>query len=208
MGGFVQKVTTEPTFTQDGVLVPAGTPIFIDTSKITLTAENSTNLADVGSAPINVPVAVAPIAPTGPFPTIPQQVPPGSFQTNAGYADNAGSMLVAAGSVAAPLGDTERDELLRLRAQVAEMSTGSMATATGDEFMPKRGAALATPAGTFDANSLIEGNVPDVTERLGSLTRDQLVQVQAAEDDREVPRVGVKNAIDARIKSLDEANDI
>ena len=101
MGEIVRKVTTDLTFGQGGVLIPPGSVIDIDVTKGTFTDENTPNLADPGSAVVNVPVAVAPIAPTGPNPTMPQQVPPGSFQTTAGYVVPGGALLVAEGSAAA-----------------------------------------------------------------------------------------------------------
>lgn len=57
---------------------------------------------------------------------------------------------------------------------------------------------------TFDADSIIEGTVADVVERLASLTPQQLVSVRDAETDREVPRKGVREAIDKAIAASNQ----
>lgn len=124
MGDIVQKVTTDLTFGQNGVLVPPGTVINIDVTKGDFNDSNTPNLADVGSAVVNVPVAVAPIAPTGPNPTMPQQVGPGVFQTTAGYVAPGGALFVAEGSEAArevaavgqTIGDVEEEGPVRRQA--------------------------------------------------------------------------------------------
>lgn len=48
---------------------------------------------------------------------------------------------------------------------------------------------------SFDPELIITGTVGEVEERLANLTLAQLAAVEAAETDREVPRVGVANAI-------------
>jgi hypothetical protein len=47
----------------------------------------------------------------------------------------------------------------------------------------------------FDPEEIIKGKVADVAARLGDLTRDQLLAVQSAEEDREAPRAGVAEAL-------------
>jgi hypothetical protein len=72
----------------------------------------SSNLVDVGDGVAQAIVAIAPIAPTGPNPRRPQQVPAGSIETGALFTNAAGATLVAAGSVAeanAPTGETTAD---------------------------------------------------------------------------------------------------
>lgn len=185
MGDIVQKVTTDLTFGQNGVLVPPGSIINIDVSKGDFNDKNTPNLADVGDAVVNVPVAVAPIAPTGPSPIAPQQVPPGVFQTSAGYVAPGGALLVADGSQAAKdaaasgqtIGDVEEE--------------GTVRRQRGED--------------TFKADSVIDGTVPEVTARLEGLSREQLLAVKDAEDDREQPRTGVKSAVDAALAKLDES---
>lgn len=62
-------------------------------------------------------------------------------------------------------------------------------TTTYDDVVGNSGA----PA--FDAEAIITGTVPEVTERLASLSPEQLAAVLAAEEDREVARKGVIEAI-------------
>lgn len=266
MADTVQKVTTDLSF-HEGRLVPVGTLITVDVTKGTFTNENTPNLADPGSAVVNVATPVAPIGPTGPFPTMPQQVPPGAFQTPAGYVVPGGALLVAEGSQAAAdaaaqgsvaeqngveeegpvrrqaaegtgdanvsaitprpsdafpapdggLNDAERRELEELR------SFRTQAIAAGSSTLAARGPAPvengdnsnATGSGAdaqagatdFNADAVIDGTVPEVAGRLDGLTREQLVAVRAAEQDREQPRTGVAHAIDAAIAKLDETGD-
>ncbi len=65
------------------------------------------------------------------------------------------------------------------------------------------GEALETPPPAvdpgFDADAIIEGTVADVEARLATLTPEELLSVRAAEEDREVPRKGVRAAIDKAI---------
>lgn len=296
MGDLVQMVTTDLTF-HEGRLVPVGTPITLDTSKIELKEAtkdhpgNMPNLAPMGSAIINVATPVAPIAPTGPYPTMPQQVPPGAFQTPAGYVVPGGALLVGEGSQAAidaangpsiadqrdameeeapvrrqaaeatgdantaaisngpaaafptVLGGDDAAELSRYRSLFASGASPTAVAAGGlsdderrelEELRQFRTQAIASGSGTapatgpapvengensnatgngaaaqdgatdFDANAVVDGTVPVVASRLSGLSREQLVAVRAAEQDREEPRSGVTHAIDAAIAKLDE----
>ncbi len=63
----------------------------------------------------------------------------------------------------------------------------------------------ADPSPAFDADAVIDGNVATVTARLADLTGEQLALVKAAEVDREVPRSGVKKAIEAEIAAREAA---
>lgn len=260
MGDIVQKVTTDVTF-HEGRLVPPGTVITLDTSKGDFnfappkfdgSGGNTPNLADPGNALVNVAVPVAPIAPTGPNPTMPQQVPPGAMQTTAGYAIPGGALLVAEGSQAAadagsieeegpvrrqpseatgdamqaaitpqpanpPLGSEtvtaderrELEELRRFRSQAVAQGASTLGTGgpAHVENGENSGQTNPPPAG-FDPEAVIDGTVPEVTKRLDGLTREQLVAVKDAEQDRELPRVGVAAAVDARLADLDEFEDL
>lgn len=70
------------------------------------------------------------------------------------------------------------------------------------------GVPLETPAPAvapdFDAEAVIEGTVADVEAKLASLTPEELLSVRAAEEDREMPRKGVKAAIDKAIAAANE----
>lgn len=100
MSVIAAQVTTETFDSTTGRLVPAGSVIYIDTDLNEITKDNTPNLREPGSAPIVAPVVIAAIAPTGPNPTMPQQVPHGFVQTMGGYTDAIGAPLVAEGSVA------------------------------------------------------------------------------------------------------------
>lgn len=222
--GIEQKVTTDLTFA-NGVLVPAGTIINVDTAAHGITDDNSPNLADVGEALVNVPVAVAPIGPTGPNPTMPQQIPPGAFQTSAGYAVPGGALLVAEGSGAAANAGTIDDQgdgetPMRHAAEgTGDATTAALAgnapTALNADERAELEAFRAAQRGErssdgddgFNADSVIDGTVPDVAGRLDGLTREQLLAVKDAEEDREQPRSGVHNAVGAAIAKLDAADE-
>lgn len=181
MGDIVQKVTTDLTFGQNGVLLPPGSIINIDVTKGDFNDKNTPNLADVGDAVVNVPVAVAPIAPTGPNPTMPQQVPPGVFQT---------------------IGDVEEEGPVRRQPSEAtgDATTGPAPVENGQNSGQTGGEGDVT----FRPDDVIDGTVPEVAKRLEGLSREQLLAVKDAEQDREQPRVGVTSAIDALITKLDE----
>ena len=51
----------------------------------------------------------------------------------------------------------------------------------------------------FDAEAIISGTVADVAAKIALLTPEELLSVRSAEEDREVPRKGVKEAIEKAI---------
>lgn len=57
----------------------------------------------------------------------------------------------------------------------------------------------------FDADAIIAGTVDQVAERLGDLTNEQLLSVLDAEDDREVSRKGVREAVEKIITTRNDA---
>lgn len=72
-------------------------------------------------------------------------------------------------------------------------------------YVGEPGEAIAEPtASAFDADGVIEGTVEDVEKRLGSLTPEQLASVKEAEIDREKPRKGVLDAIEAEVNRRNE----
>lgn len=103
-----------PTFI-NGALVPPNTPVLVDDDAVDLdnsaTDDNGKPIKgktrDIGlrerdgdyTPPVAAPMAA--IGPTGPNPTAPQQIPPDTLQTGAGYAAHDGTPLVAEGSEAA-----------------------------------------------------------------------------------------------------------
>ncbi len=95
----VKKLTTEPTFI-NGVLQPAGTLVDVDTDAGDYDfgkGGNTPNLTDAKNFQAPAYVEVAAIAPSGPNPTAPQQVAPGTMQTATGYTTPEGSRLVPEG---------------------------------------------------------------------------------------------------------------
>lgn len=81
----------------------------------------------------------------------------------------------------------------------------SPASGVGDgAASPDGGAADGSADSTFDPEAVIEGTIPEVTAKLAGLTPEQLALVQAAETDREQPRVGVNKAIAAAIAETKE----
>lgn len=173
-------IATQDTFTKEGVLVRRG--MVVDASTVDYDKEKSTNLAEVsGEAPQAV-VEVSAIAPTGPNPTAPQQIAPGTVQTTDGYVSDVGARLV--GEVTVP----EKQRII---------VTDDNAEAKLTERLEKADAANANVS-----NEGTEGTVADVSARAAGLDAAGLDQLERAENDREVPRKGVISAIEARRKEL------
>ncbi len=98
-------VATKKVFDQNGVLKFPGELVQFDTNpKRSAKREGEkrdNGLADVKStAPAKV-VAISAIAPTGPNPVSPQQLPAGANQSRTGFVSEEGEKLVAEGSEAA-----------------------------------------------------------------------------------------------------------
>ena len=97
-----QKVATRKVFDQQGVLRMPGEIFAYDTNAKKSPAKKGEKrdkgIADVGSAKVPSPTVVAAIAPSGPSPTQPQTLPPGSNQTIGGYTGPQGEPLVAEGA--------------------------------------------------------------------------------------------------------------
>lgn len=56
----------------------------------------------------------------------------------------------------------------------------------------------------FDASSIIDGTVAEVSARLADLTPEQILSVREAEDGRDPPRKGILKAIEQQITALNE----
>ena len=142
------------------------------------------HLQDVGAFQPAI-VQISPIAPTGPNPTAPQQIPPDAVQTAGGGYALPGKVLVA--EITQP-GDA--------RAAFVEGGDESKVTNMLEKAMAK------TP-GTLnnDDDALVDGTVADVTSGINADT--DLDALEAAEKDREKPRAGVLNAIKAERTSRD-----
>lgn len=149
-----QALTTAPTFTQGGVLVPKGTIINVDPERSRdpkKFVKNTPNLADPSEARRMTATPIAAIAPTGPNPTVPQQIPPGTIQVPGGYQNAEGSALVPEGGAAAE--EIEEEGVQRTNAldHDGDGKSGGMASApTEDASAEEINAALAKLDGTND----------------------------------------------------------
>lgn len=158
-----------------------------DTSEETTKRVRNSNIAplgegDEGMVPV---VAMAAIAPTGPNPVKPQQVPAGTFSTGAGFF-NDGNKLVAEGSAAEASqpgpGDVEIEE---------EGTTRLVASDDPDD----------TEGDDGRAKAIIEGTVDEVSRAIVGLNADQLDAVERAERAGS-DRAGVHNALKAARANL------
>jgi len=109
-----QMVTTGVSFI-DGRLVPANTPVWIETDEIDLDDKiygeddkplkgktKDVGLVDPDGARVpSAPVVMAAIGPSGPNPTAPQQIAAGDMQVGDAYATAEGAPIVAEGSAEA-----------------------------------------------------------------------------------------------------------
>src|SRR5438034_10043483 len=73
----VQKLVTNDSFDAHGVLIPAGHIGTFDEDRLN---GDEPHLKDVSEELVAVPVEIAAIAPTGPNPRIPQQIPSDAVQ--------------------------------------------------------------------------------------------------------------------------------
>jgi hypothetical protein len=169
------QVTTETFDSTTGRLVPVGGLIQIDTELNELTKENSSNCREPGSAPIVAPVVIAAIAPTGPNPTTPQQVPHGFVQTMGGYTNAIGAPLVAEGSVA---------------------EAEHRAAAAGGIMIDEGGTTLQQEPGPLD------GSVAELTAYLQTVSDPAAVDALIVGEKGGKSRVGALAALDARATEL------
>jgi hypothetical protein len=196
-----QYLVNNPTFIR-GAYHPRGSVVSIDDADV---KDGQRNLIAIQGEIADPPaVQVAPVAPTGPNPTAPQQIPPDATQTIRGY-EQPGARLVGEVTVpekdrieAAQLlddGDSTQQELVEKlppvesRAAVAQRTTRSRTAETGQN----------------DDDALVDGTVDEVTADLGSKSDEELDQLRAAERDREKPRAGVLKAIDKEVASRQSA---
>jgi hypothetical protein len=179
--GLVNKLVTEDSFDATGKFVRAGHVGAFDEGKLN---GEERHLADI-SGDVAV-VQIAPLGPTGPNPTTPQQVPPDAIQDGTGQYAQPGKRLVA---------EVTRPEEER----TAVISEGAEEAAISDEI----NAIMSNDSGNVD-NNLVQGKVSEVTADLGSKTDAELDAMEAQEKDNERPRKGVLDAIAAERKSRAE----
>ena len=172
-----------PTFTKQGRYVERGQ--LLDDTEV-----DDTESGNVIEAPSdineNAVVQISAIAPAGPNPQNPQQLPIGAHQTPGGYVQD-GATLV--GEVTKPA--KERIEIVG-----SDPEDDTQAKIT--EALEKAG-----PANPNLPNDGTEGTVADVSARAASLDAAGLDELEARENDREKPRKGVLDAIEARRTALE-----
>lgn len=192
-------IATMPTFTKGGKYVERGAVLTED--ELVAKEEASDEEASAKHEPfegfVEAPsdladkpvVQIAAIAPSGPNPTAPQQLPPGAVQTVDGYAFN-GATLVGEVTKA----DADRKDVLEADA--------------GDQAKINEALAAAEAQAGADlnvSNEGTEGTVADVAARASAMDAAELDQLAKAEADREKPRKGVLDAIEARRGVLAQA---
>ncbi len=176
----MRKLTTAPSFTEQGVLVPAGTLIEVE-NFVPADKEGKNDDANFQDVPSNYapppPVVVAAIGPTGPQPTQPQVIPPGAMQTLGGYSDAQGNRLIAEGS-----------------AEAIQVEEGGPSTnATGNT-----GGASEKPA----EPGPLDQSVADLTKHLDGMSNVDDVQALRDQEVAGKSRKGALDAIDARLETL------
>jgi hypothetical protein len=173
------QIAKIPTFTKNGRYVERGQLI------------EDNELDDVESGNVipapdgikeNAVVEISAIAPSGPNPQNPQQLPIGAVQVPGGYAQD-GAKLV--GEVTVP--EKQRIEVVGIDKDDDTQAKITEALAKDDANLPNEGT---------------EGTVADVSARAASLDAAGLDELEARENDREKPRKGVLDAIEARRADL------
>lgn len=204
--GRVQRVALENSFDANATYVPAG---HIGTFEEELLNGKEEHLIDPAELPPPAIVQVAPLGPTGPNPTAPQQIPPDAVQLPGGGYGLPGKRLVGEvtqaaevrladildsdeAAVSEALSDAGVDQ--SLDGQRTQAIAGTASIPAGNE-----GGRGSTSGNADDA--LVAGTVADVTKDLGTKSDAELEAIKAAENDREQPRVGVLKAVDAELDS-------
>ena len=157
------------------------------------TRPRNSNLVPIKGRPVPPPeIEVAAIGPTGPNPTMPQQVPPGTIQTGAGHF-NDGNRLVAEGTRATSIvDDTGNDEVEEEDTSSALDDGMAEDEDDGDD------------GGSEDeqvASAVVEGTVAEVERAVTGLSASQLDAVEKAEKAGQ-GRSGVLNAVKAARANL------
>lgn len=172
----VQKLVTSDSFDARGVLVKAGHIGVFNTE--TLNGKEK-HLKDVGDfEPARVEIAA--IAPTGPNPQTPQQLPSDAVQGAGGQYLQPGKILVA--EVTNPKED--RIDAVNLRDPDAEAKVTEALSDVMDT----------DPDRQLRDEARVDGTVKEITKDLGSKTDDELRELQTAER-ADKKRAGVLNAI-------------
>jgi len=211
--GMVQRVSLVNAFDATGKYVPEGHIGTFDEDKIT---DKDKHLVDPGDLPATVAVQIAAIAPTGPNPVTPQQIPPDAVQGPGGNYVTPGKTLVGEVTRSADqrIGDAGLDQP-GLENEVSE-ALAKIAAERGIAFSAVAGAVPTASSGadavarsvTTENNNddaLVNGTVKSVTADLGTKSNEELAKMRAAENDREQPRKGVLSAIDEELDARKES---
>lgn len=176
-------LTTKGTFV-NGTYVPRGFIAHVDPKKV---KEGQTNLVPAGDlGPLDV-VEMSALGPTGPNPTMPQQVPPDAVQTIEGHVVP-GARLV--GEVTRPA----EERLAEITEPTVQKGTQELVRDKLAGVEPDKKAEAASLLDDNDDDDLVAGNSRAVIDSIDENT--DLDALEAAEKDREVPRKGVLAAID------------
>jgi hypothetical protein len=220
----VQKLVTETSFDATGALIPEGQIGMFDPARLT---GKEPHLFDVTKDRQPVVVEQSALAPTGPNPQTPQQIPPDAVQTAAGVYARPGVILKGEVTRDADQrladrvqeGDTSegdlQEELAELRKETAQLraelekerqtreteqrsAIARVATTPSASSMLDDETAPARTASTPDDNdALVAGTVAEVTDGIDQKSDDEIAALRKAEQDREKPRAGVLKALDA-----------
>lgn len=167
-------IATQDTFTKAGRFISRGQPVSSDEVDYD---ENSSNLIEAPAGIDHLAVVqVSAIAPTGPNPTAPQQIAPDVVQTTDGYVQ-AGARLV--GEVTLP--QEQRIEIVGIDPEDDTQAKVTQALADNDSNVSNEGT---------------EGTVAEFAARAAKADAAELDRLEAAENDREVPRKGALAAIE------------
>lgn len=179
-----KHIATIPTFTKGGRYIERGGLI----DDVELDDTESGNVIDAPSdINENAVVEISAIAPSGPNPQNPQQLPIGGRQVPGGYEQD-GAKLV---------GEVTLPEKQRIEVVGIDKEDDTQAKIT--EALDKAG-----NQGNL-TNEGTEGTVADVSARTADMDAAALDELEARENDREKPRKGVLDAIEARRAALDDA---
>lgn len=169
----VQRLVTKPSFDDSGTYRAPGS---IGAFKLENAKGNHQKNVD-GFEPAVVEVAA--VAPTGPNPKQPQQIPHDAVQTPGGGYEQPGRVLVA--EVTA---DAEERLAPISSGKEEDASTAKLADLMADTNLP---------------DDKVNGKVDEVIADLGAKTDAELEEMKAQEVDREKPRKGVISAIDKEL---------
>jgi hypothetical protein len=180
----VQMLVTEDSYDAAGVLIHAGHIGTFDTERLN---GKEKHLHDASKLGADAMVEMSAVAPTGPNPTMPQQIPTDAVQGSGGQYQIPGKTLV--GEVTNPQEERIDDRNLRDADHEAKVSDALA------DIMDKPPEAAAKNG---------NGTVADATANLGAKTDDQL-EAQLADEKAGANRKGVVSAIEDELAKRDKA---